>query len=223
MMTETVVELERLHNVELVPLGQPFIVDSVALERRGPEPTLAQCERGLIRLCQVMDGIRYWRGDLMNLTEGLFAEEAAQIIDHERLSEAEARAEMFVAAHVAPTTRAHAPTWEHARAVAKMAPATQVEWLDKARGEGWNARKLGTEIAQAENDGKTVMRWTLVADCKTEAKMEKLANHVEAEGLIVLKKQGKPVKVKKARKAKKEVTAKRRGPAKMSSRRRAPK
>jgi hypothetical protein len=207
---------------DLVPLGPPFAVDAVALSQHGQPPTLAQCGAGLRKLCQISDGIRYWRGDLMNLTEGLFKEEAAQVVDHELLSEADAKAERWVAAHVAPTARSHAPTWEHARAVAALTPAKQIDWLDKARAEDWTARKLSTEIAQATSDGKTVLRWTLVVDCQTEAKMDKLAAHAESEGLTVLKKQGVPRKVRKAKKAKKQVTAKRRGPAKMNSRRRVP-
>jgi hypothetical protein len=158
----------------------------------------------------------------MNLTEGLFAEEAAQVIDHELLSEREAKAEMFVASHVRPTTRAHSPSWEHSRVVAGLDTGAQLQWLDRARAEDWSPRKLATEIGLATADGKTFMRWLLVVDGQTEAKRDKLADRLAGEGFTASKRDALK-KVPKPKKAKKQVTAKRRGPAKMSNRRRVPK
>jgi hypothetical protein len=161
----------------------------------------------------------------MNLAEGLFAEEASQVIDSDLLDEAEAKAEMFVAKHVAPTTRAHAPSWEHARVVAALKAEKQAEWLDKARAEGWSARKLQTALAQAGAQGKTVMRFWLVVECGTEAKRDALGDKLEREGYGV-KRQEAMRKVPKPKKAKKgPVTAQRRqrGATKMNTRRRVPK
>jgi hypothetical protein len=126
---------------------------------------------------------------------------------------------------VAPTTRAHAPSWEHARAVANLKAEQQVEWLDKARGEDWSARKLQTEIAKAGAQGKTVMRWWLVVECGTEAKRDGLAKRLEGDGFAV-KRQEALKKVPKPKRAKKgPVTAQRRqrGAAKLNTRRRVPK
>jgi hypothetical protein len=214
------VELD-LPGLELVPLGPPFVVDSVGLAQRGGPPTLKQCGYALSRITRIKDAVRYWRGDLMNLTEGLFAEEASQVIDSDLLDEAEAKAEMFVAKHVAPTTRAHAPSWEHAKVVAALKAEKQVEWLDKARGEGWSARKLQTALAQAGAQGKTVMRFWLVVECGTEAKRDALGEKLEREGYGV-KRQEAMRKVPKQKKSKKgPVTARaKRATPKASTRRR---
>jgi hypothetical protein len=153
--------------------------------------------------------------------QGLFTEEASQIIDSDLLDEAEAKAESYVAKHVTATTRAHAPSWEHARAVANLKAEQQVEWLDKARGEDWSARKLQTEIAKAGAQGKTVMRWWLVVECGTEAKRDALGDKLERDGYGVkrqeaMRKVPKPKKVKKgpvtarAKRAQKPSTKRRR-------------
>ena len=227
-MTVHAIEAETeqdLPGMELVPLGPPFVVDSVALERRGQTPpTLQQCDSALRRVTKIKDSVRYWRGDLLNLTEGLFAEQASQIIDQEMLDEAEAKAEMFVAKNVKPTVRAHAPSWEHARAVAHLKEDKQIEWLDKARGDAWSVRKMSSEVQQAAAKGKTVMRFWLVVECGTEAKRDKLAEKLEAEGFGV-KRQEAMRKVAKPKKAKKDVTAqkRRKGAPKMNTRKRLPK
>ncbi len=213
-----------LPGLELVVLGSNFVVDSVALERRGPvSPTLQQCGGALLRITKVLSGARYWRGDILNLTEGLFAEEASQVIDQEHLTEAEAKAEMYVAKNVKPTTRAHAQTWDHAKAVAGLKDEDQVEWLDKSRADDWSARKLSSEIASSKAEpGKTVMRFWLVVECGTEAKRDKLAEELTREGFTI-KKQEKLSKVKKPKKAKKgPITAKGKG-QKMNTKRRPPK
>lgn len=220
--------------LELVPLGPAFVVDSVAVAARPGQPlTVEQCGEALRRVTRIKDAVRYWRGDLMNLAETLFAEEASQIVDHELLSEAEAAAEKRVAKNVLPTTRAHAPTWEHAHAVAHLTPEAQVEWLDKARAgsagaggtdEPWSARKMATEIARAGAEGKTVMRWWLVVETKTEVLRNKLADELSARGHGV-KKQEKLAKVKRAKRKKKgPVTAqrKRKGAAPLNTRKRVP-
>lgn len=211
-----------LPGLELVPLGPPFVVDSVALERRGPSPTLEQCGSALDRVKKVYSGVRYWLGDLMNLTETLFQEEASQYIDASYLSEQEVKDYRRVAEKVAPTTRAHAPSWEHARAVCHLLKEEQVEWLDKARGEDWSARKLSSEVqAAAAVKGKTVMKFWLVVECGTEAKRDTLASRLTSEGFSI-KKQEKLVKVKKAKKGPVTAQKKRKGAPKMNTRKRVP-
>jgi hypothetical protein len=81
-----------------------LIVDQWGLTALNGSPSLGQCGIALQRITKVISGVKYWRGDLMNLADTLFAEEASQFIDSELLSESDARAEMFVAANVAATT-----------------------------------------------------------------------------------------------------------------------
>ena len=207
---------------DLVPLGPPFSVDRVSLIQSGAAPpSLAQCGTAFHRICKINDWIRYGRGDLMNITEGLFAEEASQVIDHELLTEAEAKAEMFVSSRVSRTTRMHSPSWEHSRSVAALDQGAQLQWLDRARAEGWTARKLATEISQATSDGKTFMKWFLIVDTPTEAKRDKLAEQLQADGWTVSKKEAvKKVPKAKKRKPKKEITARARKAPEASTRRR---
>ena len=208
----------------LLSLVPPFAIDDQGVTLRGPNPSLAQCGHGLVRLKRLHDGVKYWMGQLMNLTETLFAEEASQVIDQELLTEREAKAYMFVAKSVAPSVYEQAPSWEHALAVAKLKPDDDQEsWLTLAAREGWSAQKLRSEIAQAGAEGKTVMCFWLVVACATEAKRDKLADKLESEGHSV-KRQEKLKKIPKPKKAKKgPITAKgRKGAPAMNTRRRVP-
>lgn len=214
--------------LELVSIGPLFVVDSIAVvQRPGVPPSLDQCGQALLRCVKIKDAVKYWLGDLMNLTEGLFAEEAAQVIDHELLSEAEAREYMFVAKAVAPTIRAVALSWDHAKAVARLDPDAQRDWLEKARvaEQPWSARKMASEIAQAKADGKHGMRWWLVVECGTEAKRDKLADELGPRGYNC-KRQEKLVRLKPEPKRKKKaaVTAQKRqkGAPKRNRRERVP-
>ncbi len=196
---------------ELVALGPELVVDSAALERRQSVPltNVLQLEKPMSRISRVIFAARLWRGDLMNLGETLFGEEAAQIVDSEHLTEAEAQLEKLVAARVKPTTRLHGQSWDHLLAVVKLDDEKQRDWLDRSRAEGWTPRKLSTEIAAASAEpGKTAMRFWLVIECGTQARMEKLAEKLTADGYTV-KRQEKLSKVKVVKRQKKEpVTAK---------------
>jgi hypothetical protein len=218
--------IEVVQMTELVVLGNPFVVDSVALTRRndGVALTLGQCAAALGRITHIRAATKYWRGDVLNLAGTLFGEEASQLLDPELLDEKETREEQRVAEKVGPVARAHAPTWEHAQAVAKLAQPQQIEWLDRARGEDWSARKLSSELASFAAQGKTQMRFWLVVECGTEAKRDKLADQLSAQGFTI-KKQEALRKVPKPKKAKKgPVTAQRKhkGAPKMNTRKRVP-
>lgn len=213
-----------------------LVVDSVALAPRGGSPSYDQWAGGIDRIRKVYGAVKYWLGDLILMGESLFSEEASQVIDQSFLTEQEVKKYTYVAKQVAPTTRAHAQSWDHANAVAHLKPEEQLEWLDKSRAGGstsgadepWSARKLAAEIAKANaEEGKTIMRWWLVVECGTEAKRDKLAERLEGEGFGIKKQEklAKVPKAKKARKKKGEVTAqkKRRGAPKMNTVKRPPK
>lgn len=222
MMPATTVDSE-LSRLELVQLGPTFVVDSVALRARDGRSTaltIQDCGKGLLRITKIEDGIKYWRGDLLNLAGTLFGEESSQLLDPELLDEKESADEMRVAEKVSPVTRAHSPSWDHSFAVVKLAEPEQVEWLDRARGEGWSARTLVTEMAKAKAGGKTVLKfWLIVGPIETEAKREALAKKVESEGFSV-KRQEKLKKVPKPKKGPVTARAKRSTP-KAATRRRA--
>jgi hypothetical protein len=197
--------------LELVPFpAGALVVDSVALTTRGGSPSFDHWAEAAERLRKVHGATKYWIGDLLNMGEGLFSEQASQVIDQSYLSEAEVKQYTYVAKQVAPTTRAHAQSWDHARVVAGLKPEAQAEWLDKSRAEDWSARKLASELAGAlAEPGKTTMRWWLVVETKTEALRDKLAEELEGRGHGV-KRQEKLTKVAKPKRGKKaEVTAQR--------------
>ena len=193
---------------ELVPFEEcGLVVDSVALTTRGGSPTFDQWSDAADRLRKIHGAVKFWIGDLLNMGETLFSEEASQVIDQSFLSEQEVKQYTLVAKQVAPTTRSHAQSWDHAKAVIGLKAEEQEEWLDKSRAEDWSSRKLSTEIAKAKSDGKSVMRWWLVVECGTEAKRDKLAERLEGEGFGI-KRQEKLAKVPKAKRARKgPVTA----------------
>ncbi len=197
------------HGRELVPLSDVrLVVDSVALGMLGGSPSFEQWSTAAERLKKVHGAVKFWIGDLLAMGESLFAEEASQVIDQSYLSEAEVKQYVYVAKGVTPTVRAHAPSWDHCKAVVGLKTEEQEEWLDKARAEDWPARKLSSEIASAKAGGKTVMRFWLVVECGTEARRDKLAGELTTRGFSI-KKQEKLAKVKLAKRKKKEpVTAK---------------
>ena len=216
---------------QLVAVGAQFELGEHALTAPGPPPTMAQCGDGLMRLSKVASRIKFWGGDLLALTETLFAEEAAQIIDSELMDEREVKAEIFVATHVAPRVRDLAPAhdpWGYCNAVAGLKPSEQEEFLLRAGENDWSLSKLRAEVAAAKAGGESKMRFLLIVDVRTEALQEKVGAELEGRGYHVTKRTGlrKEAKPKKAAKAKKgPVTAQRKhkGAPKMYTRRRAPK
>ncbi len=214
-------------SLELVSLGAPFVVDSVALTRRtdtGAPPTLQECGQALARIIRISDAVKYWAGDVLNLAGTLFGEDASQLLDPDLLDEKESREWQRVAEKVDPVTRAHAPSWEHAQVVAKLATPQQLEWLDKARADDWSARKLASELAQFAAQGKTTMRFWLVVECGTEAKRDRLADRLEGEGFSIKKQEAlrKVAKPKKERKGPVTAQRKRKGAPAMNTRKRVP-
>jgi len=213
---------------QLVPMGRPFLVDPYCIELLpGQMPTREEMGQATERAVRVHTASAFWLGDILNLGESLFGEEASQFIDHEDMPEATVRNLTWVAKQVPPSNRQIAPTWSHCQAVAALKPDTQKEWLEKARQEDWSVAKLKAEILKASDDSKSKLHWWLVVKVPTEAKADALEKELLGEGFEVVKHSGvkkeKKPKKKKAPKAKKEVTAKKRRGSKMSSTRRKPK
>lgn len=219
-MTPTTQELPGL---ELVELGPTFVVDSVALApRSGNGPvTVESCSKALVRITKIKDAVRYWRGDVMNLAETLFKEEGSQLLDADLMDEQEAKDECLVSGKVGPVARSHSPSWDHSKAVVRLPEPEQFEWLDRARSEDWSARKLASEIAQSKAKGKTVMKFWLIVECGTEARMEKLAAELVPKGYNV-KRQEKLRKVAKEKKGPVTAQRKHKGAPKMNTRKRTP-
>jgi hypothetical protein len=197
---------------DLVPLAEPFHFTPHGLKVVGPKPTLEQCGQELHRLKLVRGGLDYNIGDLINLTEKLFGEDASQVIDAELLDERVASELRFVTGKVSEEVRKMSPGWEYSKAVAHLPKPQQEKWLQQALDQDWIASKLKSEIAAAAAGGSTAMRYLVIVDTKTESKQKELAKKLEGDGFTVtvrtgVKKERKP-KAKKATSAKKAAGAK---------------
>lgn len=211
--------------LELIPLGSPFHITERGLVMNHP-PSFEQAQEAAGKLKKVHESILYWIGDIAHMCEGLFHEEASQIIDQAWIDEKTVAACRFVSEKVSPKVRALAPSWEHARAVAALPEKQQEKWLQKALDEEWIASKLKSEIQSEAVGGESKMRFLLIVDCGTEAKQDALAKSLEKDGFSTtkragVKKEAKPKKKLKGEK-KKEITArgKKRGVVKPYARRR---
>lgn len=218
--------VEVIFSNTLLPVGAPFALSQTALMvNNGDALTIEQAGQAAGKLKAVHGSLAYWMGDLIDIIETRFGEEAAQIIDPDFLDEKLVADYRAVAKAVAPPMRALAASWDHAKAVSRLKPEAQEKWLQKALDEDWIASKLKQEITAAGAGGDSSMRFLLIVDTKTEAKQKELAKRLEAEGFSCtlragLKKEPKEKKAKKTR-AKKEITArKRRGAPKPYTRRR---
>ncbi len=193
---------------ELVILGAPFHVDEHALTvATAAPPTLEDVAVAADRLKRIHGALMYWIGDVTRLAEGLFHEEAAQIIDKDFLDEKTINDCRFVATRVDRDVRRMAPSWDHAKAVANLKPADQKRFIQRALDEDWIASKLKTEVAAVAAGGKSGMRFLLIVDAGTEAKQGKLADTLERDGYQVTKRTGVKRDKTKGKKAAKKGKA----------------
>lgn len=220
--------------LQLVPVGRKFLVDPycMLLAPAMPPPTREEVGEGIERIIGAHNASLYWLGDMVLLGESLFGEEIWQYIDHNEIPESTVRGAVWVSKQVPPSNRALAKTWSHCQAVAALQPDVQKEWLLKARENDWTVAKLKQEMAAAISTSK--LTFWLVVKVTTESQSDKIAKQLESEGLIVVQHQGvkkekspkkikAKLKAKKGKKAKGDVTAKkRRGRPKLSTSRRAP-
>lgn len=214
---------------QLVLFGtQEFMVDSIGLSKHGAM-TIAGAERARDVLLKIHSAVPLWLGDLGNLVEANFGEEASQVLDAEAygqygISESTKKTYEWVAKRVPDENRRVAQSFGHMQAVAALRPDQQRKFLEESRANDWSVAKMKVEIASRTEDGKSKLRFLLIVDCGTEAKQTKLADELEMQGFKTTKRQSvkRDAKPKKEKK-RKEVTAKKRGPKKMSANRRVPK
>lgn len=166
-------------------------------------------------------GIQFVIGDWCSVGEREFGERAAQVIDAKSWSASTVTVYRWVAAHVPPENRRTDLSFSHHMAVADCEPEMQREWLAKAAdttvtGEPWPVAKLKQEVA-ARTIGGTVT-YLLVVEIPDEQARERLASRLESEGLTCKRAEATRKRAPKAG----PVTARKRGPGKMSANRRKP-
>lgn len=195
---------------ELVTLGSKFHVTEHALVvGTATAPTLEETAQAADKLKRIHDALKYWIGDVIRMAEGLFHEEASQIIDASFLDEKTINDCRFVSTRVDVDVRQLAPSWDHAKAVANLKPVDQKKYIQKALDENWIASKLKSEVQAASVGGKTGLRYLLIVDAGTEPKQAALAKKLEGDGYGVTTRTGikRDPKPAKKPKGKKEITA----------------
>ncbi len=212
---------ETAGSTQLVPVGPSFMLDPYCLMQAQARPlTFEQWARAAETLRKVDSSIRWWIGDMLNIGDSLFGEEASQVIDHEKWSEQTVKNFCWVAKNVAPSNRAIGQSWSHCQVVAALTTSEQRRWLKESAQQGWTVSKLKTEIMAALAGGKAKLKFWLIVNCENEGKQTKLAERLEVDGFTVLRKSG--LKRDKAPKKVKEkgITARKRRAGKMTTRRR---
>lgn len=135
-------------------------------------------------------------GDFINDTEKALGEEASQILDVDTgWAESTLKTAAWVAKNVKVENRLIPPlAWGHLQVVAALVESQQKKWLGKASvGDGttpWSISKLKTELKAAKEGGEKNLSFYVVVNAGSQAMQIKLAARLEAEGFIVVTREG---------------------------------
>lgn len=114
-----------------------------------PELGLDRYEELLRAAGAVKNASSFWIGDLVNFGERRYGERYAQAIDATGLRYGTIANYAYVCSRVAPSRRIPILSFAHHEAVAKLEPAEQSEWLQKAAGSGWSRDELRDAMRDA--------------------------------------------------------------------------
>ena len=130
----------RLSHCEATPIGKP---------------TIEETQNALDFAAASDHSSRFWMADIVSyISENTaWGEKAAQITAATGLATETAYQMASVMRRVAPEERAIAPSFEHAKIVAKLPKAEQRRWLKKSATEGWGKRELTIELQASQRRG----------------------------------------------------------------------
>lgn len=136
--------------------------------------------------------IQFAIGDAINYAESMFGEEAAQIIDSEKWTEATVRNYAWVAAKVDKTVRRMDKLdFSHHQVVGGMETSQQKLWLDRAaegeEGVPWTRARLKAEISHKVGTA-SAPSYTVTVTCESAADVEAFCRQLENLGRINYKK-----------------------------------
>lgn len=97
----------------------------------------------------VKNASSFWIGDLVNFGDARYGERYAQAIDATGLRYGTIANYAYVCSRVAPSRRIENLSFAHHEAVAKLEPADQSGWLQKAAGNGWSRDELRDAMRDA--------------------------------------------------------------------------
>lgn len=101
-------------------------------------------------LRSVEGSIQFWIGDWVRFGENKWGEKYAQAVDATGLDYGTLANAVSVAKNVDSSLRNEKLSWSHHVAVAKLGPADQRSWLDRAEKEGLSYRELRRLVEKAE-------------------------------------------------------------------------
>jgi N6-adenosine-specific RNA methylase IME4 len=115
-------------------------------------PTIKGFQMALAFACEAHESSPYWVGGLIAYADNRadWRDKLSQAMTVTGLAEQTLHNLGYVYRHTTDQVRALAPTPKHAAEVAPLATADQVEWLEKAKTEGWNAGELRRALRYAK-------------------------------------------------------------------------
>lgn len=174
--------------LQSVALGQHFQITPQGLAVNGA-PSFDAFEALGETLRTLEKSIQFAVGDFFREVEARFGERASQLLDATAWSEQTIRTYRWTAKNVAPQTRRmDVLTYSHHQVVAKLAPAAQKRWLDRAAEgeerqgvqEPWTVSHLQKAIKAGADP--VITAWYVVTGCDTEAKRDELQKELERRG-----------------------------------------
>jgi hypothetical protein len=136
------------------------VLAPTSLTLSDPNPDYDRVQALARYLGALRDATAWWIGDLILYAETTFGEEAYQLDGALGRSPDTLRRWAWVARAVPPVRRRTSLSFTHHEKVAKLSPAEQAAWLDRAEEGRWATDELGTELrAAAESAAKELPPW----------------------------------------------------------------
>jgi hypothetical protein len=157
-------------------------------------PTLAEWMAAGSALRVLLHGLQFAIGDWLNYGEAQYGELAAQAIDARDWSPETVRVYRWVAAKVPPQNRMmeQGLSFQHHQAVAKLTPAKQKKWLQRAAAapeddaEAWTVNQLKAAIKGGDTeDPPAPTRWWVLVEMRGEQDQEMFMKEMEQSGRVV--------------------------------------
>ncbi len=142
----------RLLSDKPIEIGGFELRSRSAIPREGERITIVGWQAALQFASAVEEASPYWVGDLLAYAEDRqdWREKFDQALTATDLARHTLENHTTIARKVKGRARELAPSHTHARAVTKLPPAKQEEWLERAGDEGWTVAELERALRAAE-------------------------------------------------------------------------
>ena len=169
----------------LVLAAGAFSVDDAGLVVRG-RPSFERWGDALQQVRRASRGWQFLVGDLIAYGEDAYGEEAAQLIDAAEWDETSVAVYVWLAKRI-PRERRRLALFprggiDQHMAVAKLAAADQVSWLERAAAEGWTVTETRRQLKSLTGVGATAPVYKVEVLCQTEAERDTLVVRLTGEG-----------------------------------------